>query len=366
MDTPTTVDEFLNALRAFQEQDVNGNGQKDERYCFDSYSYSFFTGIAQWFGLTPGLVGIDPNTDSATSAWLSEGAKPYFELLHTMVQEDLFDTSMLGATDEMFNSRIAENKVAGMRSYTDATWFNQLVEGVEEAEYTVIAPIQAIEGITPYITCDAVDLCYNKMGITKVATPEVVEGIIRLYDFSCTETFTLLKDSGIEDSDYFEEPDPNNEGRVRTTLTDEVNAMTPADRYAARVGGANNFIFGVMAVGGSNVKVKGISAEERLERLGTDKQKRAMENKFAQMTYRPYVVSPFSSSTYAVATAEEQEILTTYTTALQSYSDELCMNLILGNVSLDNWDAEIERLKELGLDEIVKVNNDRYQRYKNN
>ena len=366
MDTPTTVDEFLNALRAFQEQDVNGNGQKDERYCFDSYSYSFFTGIAQWFGLTPGLVGIDPNTDSATSAWLSEGAKPYFELLHTMVQEDLFDTSMLGATDEMFNSRIAENKVAGMRSYTDATWFNQLVEGVEEAEYTVIAPIQAIEGITPYITCDAVDLCYNKMGITKVATPEVVEGIIRLYDFSCTETFTLLRDSGIEDSDYFEEPDPNNEGRVRTTLTDEVNAMTPADRYAARVGGASNFIFGIMGVGGGNVKVKGISAEERLERLGTDKQKRAMENKFAQMTYRPYVVSPFSSSTYAVATAEEQEILTTYTTALQSYSDELCMNLILGNVSLDNWDAEIEKLKELGLDEIVKVSNDRYQRYKSN
>ena len=95
-----------------------------------------------------------------------------------MVKEDLFDTAMLGATDEMFNSRIAENKVAGMRSYTDATWFNQLVEGVEEAEYTVIAPIKAVEGITPYLLTDAVNLCYNKMGITKAATPEVVEGII--------------------------------------------------------------------------------------------------------------------------------------------------------------------------------------------
>ena len=91
-----------------------------------------------------------------------------------------------------------------------------------------------------------------------------------------------------------------------------------------------------------------------------------MENRWAQMTYRPYVVSPFSSSTYAVATEEEQEILTTYTTALQSYSDELCMNLILGNVSLDQLDAEIEKLNELGLSELVRVNNDRYQRYKNN
>ena len=366
---PTTVDEFLDVLRAFQAQDVNGNGQKDERYCFDSHSYGFFTGIAQWFGLTPGLTGIDPNTDSATSAWYSEGVRPYFELLSTMVKEDLFDTSMLGATDEMFNSRIAENKVAGMRSYTDGTWFNQLVEGVEEAEYSVIAPIQAVEGITPYLLTDAANLCYNKMGITKAATPEVVEGIIRLYDFSLTETASTYSGSGIEGTDYIIESDPNNEGRVRLTQTDDFKAMTPADRYEARRGGCATFSnIGIARIDGGDpsIVVKGMSAEERLANLGTDKQRRALENRWSMITYRPYVVSPFSSSTYAVATEEEQEILTAYTTALQSYSDELCMNLILGNVSLDQLDAEIEKLNELGLDKVVKVNNDRYERYKNN
>lgn len=366
---PTTVDEFLDVLRAFQAQDVNGNGQKDERYCFDAYSYGFFTGIAQWFGLTPGLTGIDPNTDSATSAWYSEGVRPYFELLSTMVKEDLFDTSMLGATDEMFNSRIAENKVAGMRSYTDATWFNQLVEGVEEAEYTVIAPIKAVEGITPYLLTDAANLCYNKMGITKAATPEVVEGIIRLYDFSFTESASTYSGSGIEGTDYIIESDPNNEGRVRLTQTEDFKAMTPADRYEARRGGCATFSnIGIARIDGGDpsIVIKGMSAEERLANLGTDKQRRALENRWSMITYRPYVVSPFSSSTYAVATEEEQEILTAYTTALQSYSDELCMNLILGNVSLDQLDAEIEKLNELGLDKVVKVNNDRYERYKNN
>lgn len=366
---PTTVDEFLDVLRAFQAQDVNGNGQKDERYCFDSHSYGFFTGIAQWFGLTPGLTGIDPNTDSATSAWYSEGVRPYFELLSTMVKEDLFDTSMLGATGEMFNSRIAENKVAGMRSYTDGTWFNQLVEGVEEAEYTVIAPIKAVEGITPYLLTDAVNLSYNKMGITKAATPEVVEGIIRLYDFSFTESASTYSGSGIEGTDFIVEPDPNNEGRVRLTQTDDLKAMTPAERYEARRGGCATFSnIGIARIDGGDpsIVIKGMSAEERLANLGTDKQRRALENRWSMITYRPYVVSPFSSSTYAVATEEEQEILTAYTTALQSYSDELCMNLILGNVSLDQLDAEIEKLNELGLDKVVKVNNDRYERYKNN
>ena len=149
-------------------------------------------------------------------------------------------------------------------------------------------------------------------------------------------------------------------------LVDEVKTMTPADRYAARRGGCSSFIVGIANVQGSNVKLKGISAEERLATMGTEKQQRALENRWSQMTYRPYVVSPFSSSTYAVATEEEQEILTTYTTALQSYSDELCMNLILGNVPLDQFDAEVEKLNQLGLSELVRVNNDRYQRYKNN
>ena len=145
--------------------------------------------------------------------------------------------------------------------------------------------------------------------------------------------------------------------------------MTPAERYEARRGGCATFSnIGIARIDGGDpsIVIKGMSAEERLANLGTDKQRRALENRWSQMTYRPYVVSPFSSSTYAVATEEEQEILTAYTTALQSYSDELCMNLILGNVSLDQLDAEIEKLNELGLDKVVKVNNDRYERYKNN
>ena len=368
MEMPTTVDEFLAVLRAFQENDVNGNGVKDEKYCFDPYSYSFFTGIAQWFGLTPGLTGIDPNTDSATSAWYSKGVKPYFELLTTMVKENLFDTAMLGATDEMFNSHIAENKVAGMRSYTNAVWFNQLVEGVSDAEYTVIAPIAAVEGVTPYLLTDAVNLSFNKFGITKIASDDAVEGIIRLLDFMATERYLMLKNTGVE-GDFYVEDDPNNEGRHRIKQIDEIKAMTPAERYEARRGGCEVFSgIGVPVVGGGDpsIKLKGASAEERLAQMGTDAERRAMINRMNQMTYRPYVVSPFSSSTYAVATEEEQEVLTTYTTALQSYSDELCMNLILGNVSLDQLDAEVEKLNALGLSELVRVNNDRYTRYKTN
>ena len=84
------------------------------------------------------------------------------------------------------------------------------------------------------------------------------------------------------------------------------------------------------------------------------------------MVHRPYVISPFSSSTYAIPTQEEQEVLTSYLTALNSYSDELGMNLILGNESLDNWDSFMQKFRDLGLDEVIKVNDARYQRYKNN
>ena len=42
------------------------------------------------------------------------------------------------------------------------------------------------------------------------------------------------------------------------------------------------------------------------------------------------------------------------------------MNLILGNESLDNWDSFMQKFRDLGLDEVIKVNDARYQRYKNN
>ena len=369
MEMPTTVEEFLEALRAFQKNDVNGNGQKDEMYSIDCYSYSFFSGIAQWFGLTPGVVGIDPNNDRVTSAWYQDGVKDYFKLLKQMVDEGLMDVGLVGATEEMFNQAIAENRIAGLRTYANLTWFADLIKDDPEAEYASIAPIQAVEGIAPFMLCDSNKLVYDKYAMTKACTEEVQEAIIHYYDFATgTDVAKLLSNNGVEGVDYEYVDDERNPGRkvVKSLLSG-----TTQENYEAHTGGINFFLHGVPWMSGEDpdvlAKLNLSTVQDTLDGWeGSEKGKRGFIRKIEQMVHRPYVVSPFSSSTYAIPTQEEQEVLTTYLTALNSYSDELGMNLILGNESLDNWDSFMQKFRELGLDEVIKVNDARYQRYKNN
>lgn len=369
MEMPTTVEEFLEALRAFQKNDVNGNGQKDEMYSIDCYSYSFFSGIAQWFGLTPGVVGIDPNNDRVTSAWYQDGVKDYFKLLKQMVDEGLMDVGLVGATEEMFNQAIAENRIAGLRTYANLTWFADLIKDDPEAEYASIAPIQAVEGIAPFMLCDSNKLVYDKYAMTKACTEEVQEAIIHYYDFATgTDVAKLLSNNGVEGVDYEFVDDERNPGRkvVKSLLSG-----TTQENYEAHTGGINFFLHGVPWMSGEDpdvlAKLNTATVQDTLDGWeGSEKGKRGFIRKIEQMVHRPYVVSPFSSSTYAIPTQEEQEVLTSYLTALNSYSDELGMNLILGNESLDNWDSFMQKFRDLGLDEVIKVNDARYQRYKNN
>lgn len=369
MEMPTTVEEFLEALRAFQKNDVNGNDQKDEMYSIDCYSYSFFSGIAQWFGLTPGVVGIDPNNDRVTSAWYQDGVKDYFKLLKQMVDEGLMDVGLVGATEEMFNQAIAENRIAGLRTYANLTWFADLIKDDPEAEYASIAPIQAVEGIAPFMLCDSNKLVYDKYAMTKACTEEVQEAIIHYYDFATgTDVAKLLSNNGVEGVDYEFVDDERNPGRkvVKSLLSG-----TTQENYEAHTGGINFFLHGVPWMSGEDpdvlAKLNTATVQDTLDGWeGSDKGKRGFIRKIEQMVHRPYVISPFSSSTYAIPTQEEQEVLTSYLTALNSYSDELGMNLILGNESLDNWDSFMQKFRDLGLDEVIKVNDARYQRYKNN
>ena len=369
MEVPTTVEGFLEALRAFQKNDVNGNGQKDEMYPIDCYSYSFFSGIAQWFGLTPGVVGIDPNNDRVTSAWYQDGVKDYFKLLKQMVDEGLMDVGLVGATEEMFNQAIAENRIAGLRTYANLTWFADLIKDDPDAEYATIAPVQAVEGVAPFMLCDSNKLVYDKYAMTKACTEEVQEAIIHYYDFATgTDVAKLLSNNGVEGVDYEYVDDERNPGRkvVKSLLSG-----TTQENYEAHTGGINFFLHGVPWMSGEDpdvlAKLNTATVQDTLDGWeGSEKGKRGFIRKIEQKVHRPYVISPFSSSTYAIPTQEEQEVLTTYLTALNSYSDELGMNLILGNESLDNWDSFMQKFRDLGLDEVIKVNDARYQRYKNN
>lgn len=65
----------------------------------------------------------------------------------------------------------------------------------------------------------------------------------------------------------------------------------------------------------------------------------------------------------AMATDEETETINKVLTGLQTYSDEMCLKLALGTESLDNFDQILQELKNLGLDDLLAVQQARHDRF---
>lgn len=375
LEMPTTLEEYHNALKTFREQDANGNGKQDEILMYDPYSYNFFNGIAQWFGLAPALMNVPVNVDvangEAVTPWYQPGVKEYFKFMNQLVQEGIFDLSMVGATDEQCNQKIAENKVSSLRAYSTGNAWEDMINPDPEATelYLLVPPLQAVEGVTPYALFEPSQMAWEKFGITTAC--EDVEGAIKFFDLIYGNNkknyagYNLL--NGVEDVDYKimdDEDDPNSayylaqDGEFyHVPATEDKPAMTAQEKWDNKRGyTAANFL------GGNFIPrlQAGYTYFTSTDRRNSIK----MGVQIEQMQYKYFYPSQ-PGTYYAVATDEENAILEKYGPALQTASEELSMKLILGQKSLDDWDSHIATLKEFGLDEVLGVFQARHERWKN-
>ena len=104
-ETPTTLDELFDTLKAFQDQDVNQNGEADEAVMVN-YS-SFSTDISAWFGLGIDITFID-STDGYTvkSPWYQEHVKDYIAYM-----QKLYENGLLKMEDNQSGTYMANNQV---------------------------------------------------------------------------------------------------------------------------------------------------------------------------------------------------------------------------------------------------------------
>jgi len=64
-------------------------------------------------------------------------------------------------------------------------------------------------------------------------------------------------------------------------------------------------------------------------------------------------------------TLEEQSEYTRISTDINTYIDEMFIKFVVGEESIDNYDKFVARLKEMGIDKLLKINQDALNRYNN-
>ena len=117
-DVPTTIDEFYDVLKAFKEQDPNGNGQADE-IPFEPSQSDWCSKIMN-FANPWGIAGTDSSDESAymmvtdgkvTGTVNTEEFRKFLEFSHKLVSEGLMDQEMFSQTSEQYHSKINEGIV---------------------------------------------------------------------------------------------------------------------------------------------------------------------------------------------------------------------------------------------------------------
>lgn len=340
LDAPTTTEELYGVLKAFRDGDANGNGVPDEIALCSIDSFS--NGIAQCYGLAPKLFDIEIATDKAVTPWTQPGIKPYLEYMKKLVAEGIIDASLIGANSEVSNQKISENKAGLVHNYVQQNWLEGMT-GVEDAEYIPILPV-GVEGINPVFRREPSMLVYQRFGVTKNCKD--VEGVVALFDALYSDEYAELSYWGVEGVS-FELDDTGRRVKLHLDYSDEQLA-----EIKALVGHSicGNVVFPVVNI-----------QEEWADTLTASGVSQAKQD--FEILMQTYEYDFETSQPLAMPTDEERAAVDQYYTTLETYSQELLVNIILGNKPIEELDAAIEEMKAMGLDEVLAAYQSRHDRY---
>lgn len=337
LEVPKTPDDLYAVLKAFKESDPNGNGQPDEipmsgvsfktsPFGIGSLLWAFDTHFS--FYVEDGQVVWGPTEEKFTEG-LAYIAKLY--------DEGLIDIDYLLNDRTAMDSKALADRVGLIFSYQPTKYYNN-------AEFN--DGTKKMMGI-PYLTTPDNDslMCFNQEYISSVLSTvslavttacEDPKGLLKWLDTVYSEEGIILMNYG-EEGTHFEYVDGKPYVDYSVLTADEQRAIK-----------ANTMVID--------------TAFPSLQQWGA-----------ASSTYSPWGGESIGIWAENVDTSgilptlsftsEEKEQITEALAQLETYADTQMNNVVIGELSIEEWPKVVEKFHEMGIDEILKVYNTAYQRY---
>ena len=338
---PETTEDFVNVLRAFKEQDANGNGDPNDEIpmlgisgmwrasCYDfllgSFVYNDFT---DRLSVENGTVNFVANTEE-----FREGLR----FIRSLIEEELIDPVSLTLTEDEAHV-ITGGDVATVGVATGMAYWNVL--SANDEEYIGLSPLEGPNGVRNAFV-RATGIVSGQFAITnKAENPEI---LFRWADAQFSEEATYFSSWGPEGEGWEKAPEGTlgiNGKQALYTVLDGVNntgsdtVQNLAMPNIALANRTSDFRLG-QAVGGDD------KSEERLYEA-------------ASKYYYPYA----KEQTYPlmVMSAEDSSVVNEYKTAIDAYVDEMITGFLAGTYDLDkDWDSYVAEFDALGLSDYLSV-----------
>lgn len=329
LETPKTVDEFYNVLKAFRDKDPNGNGKQDEIPYFDregiaSNLYQLFGARTGAFADAEGKIVDGRITEEYKNAirevakWYKEGlVDPEIFTRGQQSREQLLSTNLGGSTHDWFSSTASYND-----KYPEVG-----------LEFITMLPPADINGVVKEDIGRSL-LHGLAWGISKDNADPV--RTIKYFDWWLSEEGIALKSNGIEGVHY-------NMVDGQLVFTDEVmNADGGAPGYMRNQGCVE-----IGSITTLDCELAGMN------QIGKDG--------FNSYNEAGIITEPMPILSYS---QEELDVKNQFETNVNTYAKEQEQKWIMGAEDVDaTWDAYVAQLKTMGIDDLTTAAQSAYDRY---
>lgn len=361
LEMPETVEELYTVLKAFKEQDANGNGDPDDELplCFDTYAGQHVQHILQaGFGIYSTTLDLMMGVDESGKVFLHENTenfKDYLKFMNKLYTEGLMDETSFIQTYSERREKIINGKV-GMF----ADWSGLLANtcGINAPEaYDTYQWVYGLGSENTPVAYPAWSIVQTGAKILVNANTKHPEAICKIIDTLFTDEYMLLYNYGIE-------------GETFEYVTTDTGFTVPAILKSAWEGKYDSEgLFRDQYIEVTQMMTKYYShyypvaaaaSAEELEQMKKD----AVLTNYA---YREELVrSGLMVPTYPVFsyTKDEAEVQARYKTDLTTYLQTMRVAFITGEADIEgDWENYQATMQAMGLNELLAAEQTAYDRY---
>jgi len=340
LDMPKTIDDWYEVLKAFKEEDANGNGDKDDEFPMLSPNdteignRAFAAAFDICYAYTDGY-SVDEN-GKVRLDWIRPEAKEYMAFIKKLIDERLF--IMVDQNERQM--RLADNTAGSIDMFPDAIQGrnNLLRQEVPDGRFVACPAPSSKFGEGFYVTPQPSYGYETGIFITKNCDkPEIA---MKWINFLFSPEGYLLTNFGIEGVSYIME---NGKPKVTEYFTNNPDGLSSgeAQRFLGARPSFANFMSQDFEV---QVKMTDPFIGPSVDII----------KKYKKQPTFPQVM----------ATADEIDVLKTIGTDLKTYVEENRDMFILGERPLQEFDDFVQEVKEMGLEEVLAIKQQQYERYK--
>lgn len=330
LEMPTTTDELVEVLRAFRDEDPNGNGVQDEiPFSTRPQYYEEFKIFGSFGVVDPIMVGDGEASLAAMSPDYREALLFYADLY----EEGLVDEELFVHDRATFFGKISSDPP------TVGLWYGHIVDNANEnlGIYEAMPPVAAPTGQPRHAVWPSVPPRKNRFTITS-ANPHP-EATMRWIDLSYDRDWSIAMNMGERGVRW----DYNDEGKVVKFEPPE-GVGDGEWRHRQTPGGISVFIWGI-----EGFEFVRDEQNLRLNRHSEPYLEYGTEEKFPNDPYY---------------TPEDAERLSFLTSTIDTYVQEMMAAFISGNTDIDaEWDNYIATLENMGADELEDIYSKAYQSF---